>query len=104
MESQVPGGIPGIFPRVGHDDDIEVAQMPPTFIATTLRWWWRPGRITPQPGIHIIIEELFTPEQASKRLTLDHALIICLRCADRTIKFVCFSHTCGERFLGTGKR
>ena len=103
MESQVPGGIPRILPRVGHEDHIEVREMPPTFITAALRWWGRSGRITPQPGIHIIVEELFTPEQTSQCLTLDRAFIIRLRCADRAIKFVCFCHACGEEFLSISK-
>src|SRR5438045_2996603 len=100
MESQVPGGVPWILPGVGHEDNIEVAQMPPAFVATALRGWCRTCWITSEPGIHIIIEELLTPEQTSQCLTLDQALIIGLRCADCTIKFVRFSHACGERFLG----
>jgi hypothetical protein len=103
MERQVPGGVPGILPGIWHDDDIEVRKVPPTFIATALWWWWRPCRITPEPCVHIIIEELLTPEQASQCLALYHALILHLRRADRSVKFVCFCNACGEQFLGIGK-
>ena len=103
MESQVPGGVPGVFPGIGHDDDIEVTEVPPVFIATALRGWWWPGRISPEPDIHIIVEELLAPEQASQRLTLHHTLIICPGSTDCTVKLICFSNTCRERFLGIGK-
>src|SRR5205809_879010 len=103
MKSQVPGGVPWILPGVGHEDNIEVAQMPPAFIATALGRWRRPGRITSEPGIHIIIEELLTPEETSQCLTLDRALIFRLSCTDRPEKLVCLSNTCGEEFLSTGK-
>ena len=33
MERQIPGGVPGIFPLVGHGDDVGVVQMRPLVIA-----------------------------------------------------------------------
>ena len=103
MKGQVPRGVPGVLPGIGHEDDIIVAQMPPSLIAAALgrrRW---PGRITPQPCIYIIVVELLAPEQPGQRLSLYRALILCFGCAHRTIKIVGFSNARGEYLRGTGK-
>ena len=73
VERQVPGGVPGVFPFVGHGDDVFVIQVPPVAIPTTpaFRWWWRPSGISLQPPAHFIVIKLLTPQQPGKRLPHD---------------------------------
>src|SRR5947209_19419532 len=103
MNDQFPRGVPGVLTGIGNEDDIIVAQMPPSLIAAALgrRSW--PGRITPQPCIYIIGVELLAPEQPGQRLSLDRALILCFGCAHRTIKIVGFSNARGEFLRDSGK-
>src|SRR2546423_5700340 len=86
VECQVPGGIPGILPGVWHDYYIVVAKMPPSTIAAALWRWLGTGRVTPPPFIHIIIKELFSPEQARPCLSPNSAFLIPLGCTYCTVE------------------
>src|SRR5262245_22058685 len=77
MKSQVPTGVPGIFPAVGHQDYVIVAQMLPGVIAAApacfrRRWF---GRIARQPAKDIVVIELLGPQQTGKGLPLHETLI-----------------------------
>src|SRR5215510_6470554 len=77
MKSQVPTGVPGIFPAVGHQDHIIVTQMLPGVIASAppcfgRRWF---GWISRQPAKDIVVIELLGPQQTSKDLPLHETLI-----------------------------
>src|SRR5947209_16358718 len=103
MNDQFPRGVPGVLTGIGNEDDIIVAQMPPSLIAAALgrrRW---PGRITAQPLIYIIGVELLAPEQPGQRLSLYCTLILCVGCAQRTIKLVGFCNAGGQELGGSGK-
>ncbi len=63
MKCKVPRRVPGIFPLVGHRDDVGVVKIAPFVIPalfSTLRGR-RPGRIAVQPGTHIEVIKLFRP-------------------------------------------
>src|SRR5205823_11796508 len=73
MERQVPGSVPGVFPFVGHRDNIFVIQVPPVAIPTTpafRRWGWT-GGISFQPPTYFIVIKLLAPQQSGKRLPHD---------------------------------
>src|SRR6478752_9081382 len=73
MKSEVPSGIPGIFPFVGHRNDIRIVEMRPIRIPAmqTVRRGLRSGRVTAQPAIHFVVIELFAPQQSCECLALD---------------------------------
>jgi hypothetical protein len=60
MKRQVPGGVPWVFPFVGHCDNVGVVQMPPVGIASVPPRWGRRGlqRIAVQPFGNIEVVEL----------------------------------------------
>ena len=43
LERQVPGGIPGVLPSVGHRDDVAVVQVLPVVVAMVPPLGWRRG-------------------------------------------------------------
>ncbi len=61
VKCQVPGGKPGIFPFIGHGDDIGRVQMAPFAIASLLAFLRRRGlgRIAVQPLLQVVMVELF---------------------------------------------
>src|SRR5262249_20403167 len=73
VERQVPCRIPGVFPLVGHGDDVSVMHMPPLVIATipALRRRERIAGITIEPLFNDIMIELFRPKHARDGLTHD---------------------------------
>src|SRR5215475_5741326 len=77
MKSQVPTGVPGILPAVGHQDYVIVAQMLPGVIAAApagfgRRWF---GWIARQPAKDVVVIELLGPQQTGKGLPLHETLI-----------------------------
>src|SRR5207249_354336 len=64
MKGQVPRGVPGRFPSIGHRHDALVIKMLPIGITTApaRRWWRGISRITCKPFLHDVVVELFTPE------------------------------------------
>ena len=74
MKSQVPGGVPGILPFVGHGNDVGVVKMVPLVIATTAAarcGGVGPGRIAFEPALTIVVVKLLAPEQSGERLAHD---------------------------------
>ena len=41
MKGQIPGGIPGVFPFIGHRDDILVEEVGPLMVAPIASFWRR---------------------------------------------------------------
>ena len=63
VERQIPGGVPGVFPLIGHGDDVFVIQVPPGVIPAALafsRWRWPQG-VAGQPAAHFIMIKLLAP-------------------------------------------
>src|SRR6266700_724443 len=104
VEGQVPRGVPGVLPGVGHEDDIVVAQMPPAPVAAALGRWQRAGRVATQPFIHIVGVELLAPEQAGQRLSLHSQRILCLGRTHRPVKLVGLLNARGEDLSCVVKR
>ena len=63
VKSEVPCGIPGILPLVGHGDDVGVVEMQPVVIASSgaLRGRRRMAGITIEPLPDNVVIELFRP-------------------------------------------
>ena len=77
VEGQVPGGIPGIFPFVGHRDDVPVVEVRPVGIAAGgalrgRRWLLR---VALEPIPHDIMVKLFAPQQPGVSLPRHPALL-----------------------------
>ncbi len=77
LETLVPGGIPRVFPGVGHGQDVEVGQVPPMGIADMQALGRRCGlgRVAVEPLVHIEIVELLGPQQPGQCLALHIARI-----------------------------
>src|SRR5712691_1235186 len=86
VESEIPGGVPGVFPLVWHGDDITVEEMLPVVIAPVpaVRRRCRVQGIPFEPVLDHIVEELLGPEEAS--IGLAHHLVFCFpkSCWDTT--------------------
>ena len=61
MESEIPRGIPGIFPFVRHGDDVIVVEMRPILVAAFFALGRRRGtsRVSFQPGLDVVVLKLF---------------------------------------------
>ncbi len=72
VKSQIPCGIPGIFPFIGHGDDIEVVQMFPVVVAPGMarRGGWRRSRVTRKPLFDVVVVELLGPQHSCQSLAL----------------------------------
>ena len=64
MKSQVPRGIPGEFPIVGHGHDALIVEVAPFGVAPiqTRGWGWGICRIAGKPLPYNIVIELFAPK------------------------------------------
>ena len=73
VEGEIPGGIPGVLPLIGHGDDIEVMQMFPVAVAAgpTLCGRSRHRRVAGEPLLDIIVVDLFVPEHTGQCLPLN---------------------------------
>ncbi|HEX6478176.1 MAG TPA: hypothetical protein VF043_04975 [Ktedonobacteraceae bacterium] len=90
VEGQVPRGVPGVLPGVGHEDEVVVREVPPAPVAAALGWWRRAGGVATQPFIHIVGVELLAPEQAGQRLPLHRPRIVRLGRTHLPVKLVGF--------------
>ena len=72
VEGEVPRGVPGILPCVGHRDDVAVVQVPPIGLrlVTALRRRWRLQRVAFEPAADVEPIELLRPQHAGQRLAL----------------------------------
>src|SRR5207245_9115477 len=63
MKRKIPRGVPGVFPLVGHGDNVRVVEIEPFLIPALLARFWRtwPGRITVEPGANIVGTKLLPP-------------------------------------------
>ena len=73
MKRKIPGGIPGIFPLVGHRNDIAVIEVCPVGIAAIQSsfWWCGLRRVTFFPVLEDKGGKWVGPEQTGPGLTKD---------------------------------
>ena len=78
MEGGVPGGEPGVFPLVGHGEDVAGEEVPPVGVAPVLAGGGRGGLVgvAVEPVIDDELEELFGPEQTGVTLAGDHEILV----------------------------
>ena len=78
MESEIPGGVPGILPFVRHGDDVRVVKRAPVVISAIAAR--RVGRrlrgIAGEPALHIIVIALLAPDQPGEGLALNQARVL----------------------------
>ncbi len=77
VEGGVPGGEPGIFPFVGHREDVAGEEVLPVGVAAVeaLRAAAAGRRVALQPVLDDVVVELLGPEQAGIALAEDQALL-----------------------------
>ena len=70
VKSQVPRGVPGIFPLVGHGDDVGVVEVRPIVIASGGALWRRRriAGIAVQPLFDHVVIELLRPQESGEAL------------------------------------
>ena len=77
VERQIPGGVPGVLPLVGHRDDVAVVEVPPLGVAPRQpargRRWHR--GIAVEPGADVVVIELLRPEQPGVGLANHEPLV-----------------------------
>src|ERR1700719_593062 len=99
MEGQIPGGVPGIFPCVGHGNHVGIIQMYPAGVATSaaLRRRRRLGGISFEPHGNVVMIGLLVPQQPRECLSLYAKSIggYVLTRAARAIKFVGLANPIG---------
>ncbi len=73
VEGEIPGGIPGILPFVGHGNDVVVVEMGPILVAAfpTFRGRLGPSGIALEPVMNVVMIELLGPEHPGKGLAHD---------------------------------
>ena len=61
VKSKIPRGIPGVFPLVGHGDDVVVIEVGPILVAAFLSVSGRHGAggIAFEPRLHVVVIKLF---------------------------------------------
>ena len=77
VERQIPGGVPGVFPFVGHGDDVAVVEVDPICVAA--RGAGGRGRrllrVALQPVLNDVMIELLAPEQPGIGLARDAGFV-----------------------------
>jgi hypothetical protein len=77
VKRQIPSGIPGVLPLVGHGDDIVIDHMKPVTVPEgTARRMEGVGVVLLQPGVSVQVVILLAPEHAGEGLAHD---IGCIR-------------------------
>mmetsp|Transcript_77902 Transcript_77902/g.225325 ORF Transcript_77902/g.225325 Transcript_77902/m.225325 type:complete len:260 (+) Transcript_77902:1552-2331(+) len=79
MEGQVPGGVPGEFPLVGHGDDVAILHVVPIAVAdgpARRLGRRRTRRVALEEGVDVEVVELFRPDHPGQSLALDAAMFI----------------------------
>ena len=81
VKGQVPRGIPRVFPRIGHEQHILVDGVQPVGVAPlpAFRWWRRRRLVTFHPPGHVVVVELFAPQQTGDCLALDEFFVLAQR-------------------------
>ena len=94
VKGQIPGGIPGVLPFVGHGDNVKIVEMLP-FVVASLAAGVRQrlhARVPVNPLLDIIVVKLFGPEHAGQGLTLDPFFIGAqIGILNGRVKFICFN-------------
>ena len=69
MEGQIPGGVPGIFPFIGHRNDFRVVHVSPVAVAdgALAGFAWLDAMLL-EPAADVIVEELLRPEHPGQGL------------------------------------
>src|ERR1044072_1509748 len=77
VESQIPSGIPRVFPLIGHGDDIRVVEVLPLAVASMFALDWRLWLrwVAFDPFWHVVIEELLTPDHPGQSLALHESSV-----------------------------
>lgn len=78
VEGEVPSGEPGVFPFIGHGEDIGGVEVLPGAVAegaAVWRWWGLEG-VTGEPFWEDETVVLFGPEEASEGLAEDEGLVL----------------------------
>ena len=77
VKRQIPGGVPGILPFVGHRDDVGIVEIAPLAVAAAQARRGRRmlARIAVEPARYIEMVELLAPDHARKCLALHRARI-----------------------------
>ena len=75
MKGEIPGGVPGDIPAVGHGDDIAIKEMEPIVITAVPARGGRRGLggVALEPVLDGVVVELFRPEKAGVGLADDFA-------------------------------
>ena len=100
VERQVPGGVPGVLPLVGHGDDVAVEHVEPLGVPhLPLR---RPDErmrlVLLEPGVHVEEVVLLRPEHPGQRLPVDPPLVLAQRGGrDPLVELVGVGQARGER-------
>jgi hypothetical protein len=78
VERQVPGGVPGVLPLVGHRDDVVVVEVLPLAVASgpAADRRRRPGGIAVEPAANVVVEELLAPQQPREGLPHDSPRVV----------------------------
>ena len=78
VKGEIPGGVPGVFPLVGHRDDVGVVEVAPLAVAAVEARGGRRGlaRIALEPARNVDVVELLAPDHAGECLALDRALVL----------------------------
>jgi hypothetical protein len=73
VKGQIPGRIPGVFPFVGHGDNVFVVEMVPVVVARPLALarGRRASRVTGEPALHVEVIKLLAPQQPCQSLAHD---------------------------------
>ena len=81
VERQVPGGVPGIFPLVGHGDDVAVEHVEPLGVPhlPLCDPDERMRLVLLEPRVHVKEVVLFPPEHPGERLPVDPPFVLAQR-------------------------
>ena len=77
VEGQVPRGVPGVLPRVGHRDHVSVVEVAPPTVAAVpaCQRRRRAGGIAVEPLLHVVVVELLAPHEPGDRLAQHTGLV-----------------------------
>src|ERR1700730_15808260 len=71
VKGQIPRRVPGVFPFVGHRNDVVVIKLRPILISSVPAFlgWSRLSRVAGEPGKYVIMVELFGPHHSRQGLS-----------------------------------
>jgi hypothetical protein len=102
VESQIPSGVPGVLPFVGHRNNIGVVKVTPFMIAPVQSFLRRvgAGRVAFEPAIYVVVIKLLTPQKAADGLAHDLLALRRGRCQVECFEeFVGFFFSFGENLV-----